>query len=500
MSLKLTNEQFSIYNKLTDFINSNDNELLLIGYAGTGKTTLVAKFINDMINTKKCKKIAIVAPTHQAVNIAKSKLFSNSTEKIKKQVEITTIHSLLFYRQYVDTTGNKYFAKGKSEPDFSKYNLVIIDECSMLSNQIINDIDKYKKLTKILYVGDPAQLPPVNHSESKIFNKNITKLQLETIVRTKNNAVQLLSQDHRKWIFDFKKMPNLSNFLCDEIKAESSKNINKWLDKFVKIIKSKKKKHKNANNSIILTWTNEKCNKYNQYIRKKIFNKENLNEYEVDEILIVNGHHKIEDITFRTSEKIKVVKVLETQIEFDKFKEIKDSTLPKNVTKLVDKFIIETNKLLENKFNIFSLDINKISDILDKIEPLPAYNMSIMKTNEKYDEIKKKFTEIIQNLEHETKHLISKFELNDMEKTNYLADISKKINAFWRKWNSNVIDKIAQLNYGYAITCHKSQSATFEHIFIDIDDILSNKNQLESLKCLYTAITRCECTISFLLP
>ena len=71
----LTKEQEIVYNSLVEFVKSDKSkELLLIGYAGTGKTTLVAKFINDLIKTKLCKKIVMAAPTHKAVNIAKSKL------------------------------------------------------------------------------------------------------------------------------------------------------------------------------------------------------------------------------------------------------------------------------------------------------------------------------------------------------------------------------------------------------------------------------------------
>jgi exodeoxyribonuclease-5 len=49
---------------------------------------------------------------------------------------------------------------------------------------------------------------------------------------------------------------------------------------------------------------------------------------------------------------------------------------------------------------------------------------------------------------------------------------------------------MAQLNYGYCITVHKSQGSTFSNVYIDIADIFVNKSKDEVLKCLYTAITR----------
>ena len=101
--IKLTEDQLKIYNNLIKFINSEERELLLIGYAGTGKTTLIAKFINDITKKKLCKKIVIVAPTHKAVNIAKSKLFSNinSNETLSNKINIMTVHRLLNYKSYI---------------------------------------------------------------------------------------------------------------------------------------------------------------------------------------------------------------------------------------------------------------------------------------------------------------------------------------------------------------------------------------------------------------
>ena len=72
----------------------------------------------------------------------------------------------------------------------------------------------------------------------------------------------------------------------------------------------------------------------------------------------------------------------------------------------------------------------------------------------------------------------------------YLNIIEKKINRIWKDWQENVIDRFAQLNYGYCITVNKSQGSTFKNVFIDIMDIFKNFNQIERLKCLYTAITR----------
>ena len=85
-----------------------------------------------------------------------------------------------------------------------------------------------------------------------------------------------------------------------------------------------------------------------------------------------------------------------------------------------------------------------------------------------------------------------------MKNCDFLNEIDTKINKIWKNWQTNVIDRFAQLNYGYAITVHKSQGSTFKNVFIDISDILDNNNTDEVSKCLYTAITRSSNTLELL--
>ena len=287
----------------------------------------------------------MVAPTHKAVNIAKSKLFDSKTnmEEANKVINIMTIHRLLNYQSYVGQIGEKFFAKGKIDPNWSIYDLVVVDECSMLSNQIIADIKT--QLTKesnpnikVIYVGDPAQLPPVSQTESKIFDSTIKTLTLEKIIRTSNQNIMELSNSHRKWIFSKKidDIPHVGEYESESINLFSSekKELKIWLDEFVKLLKSNGKKNQvsdfdnglvdcsshgddnsshtddnsshaniifdyermidNHNNNIILTWTNKKSELYNQYIREKIFNKKDLAQWEIGEILIFNDFHRKE--------------------------------------------------------------------------------------------------------------------------------------------------------------------------------------------------------------
>ena len=570
----LNEEQNNVYNNLLKFLQSDENEVLLIGYAGTGKTTLITKFINDIINNKLVKRIAIAAPTHKAVGIIKNKLYGNIYEKeqsknLMKYVEVLTIHRLLNYQNYIDNNGNTYFAKSLVDTNWDIYNLIVIDECSMLNNQIINDIlleleknyeNKNNKL-KIIYLGDPAQLPPVNQKISKIFTRNITKYYLEKIIRTNNNNIMDLSNQHRKWILSGNDddMPNLELYNSNSIKIHDNTSV--WLNNFI---------NNNNKNNIILSWTNKKCNLYNDYIRKSIFKKENLSKYELGEILIFQDYYRVKIgdnkdihnyINFYTSEQVKLYDINTKIIKFDNLKVKKTSSiLPENIFDIYTDYVNKLNKIInDNPIKIYEMQVRKINsdeniyvdnfnklkkkieiniykskskilteyeklDIINNIDKnINFMNNLVYKYNESlfnngfinenitittiHEDDVIKYNELVEignikllKLKEKLYSKINKIKnIENIEKCNLFSIIEKKMNTLWKEWQSKIIDSIAQLNYGYCITVHKSQGSTFSNVYIDIADIFENKSKDEVLKCLYTAITRTSDSLELLL-
>ena len=547
-------DQKYAYDTLIKFITtSKPQELLLIGYAGTGKTTLMAKFINDIVINKLLTKIVITAPTHKAVSIIKSKLMCINKE-ICENCEIMTIHRLLNYQSKIDSDGKTHFSKSGADSNWSIYDLVIIDECSMLSNEIITDVGtellkKTNKSLKIIFVGDPSQLPPVNQGESKIFSKNIQSIKLEKIIRTKNSSIVDLSNAHRLWIDTFDKkipqIPKLSKYCGRDCLYYSSNDdeTSVWLKKFISLINKKsiivKKTDDETTSSVVLTWTNKKCQLYNETIRKTIFDKESLLKYELGEILIFNDYHKIivkkelndddkdndkdivdkieetsahvkkddakhDIITFYTSEQVKLIDISLGKYKFKKFKTQIDSEIHKEIVDIILKDINKINSLLNKHVEVYFMDVQKIRSA-DKL----CHKIMCIHSNSelKYKEIKDKFEGYMVDLKKKCYSKIDDLIFQKKNKSIYCQSnrlqilflIEKKINDMWKEWQSNVMDKFAQLNYGYVITVHKSQGSTFKNVFIDVKDIIDNKNEKESLKCLYTAITRSSNTIHLLL-
>jgi hypothetical protein len=486
MSIILNDEQYNVYNKLLNFLKSDENEVLLIGYAGTGKTTLITKFINDIINNKLIKKIALAAPTHKAVGIIKNKLFGNLYElnqnikNLEKYVEILTIHRLLNYQNYIDNNGNTYFAKSLIDTNWDIYDLIVIDECSMLNNQIINDIlieiekNNNNKL-KIIYLGDPAQLPPVNQKISKIFTRNITKYYLEKIIRTNNNNIMDLSNQHRKWILsgNDNDIPNLELYQSDSIIIHNNTKV--WLNNFIN-------KNKENGNNIILTWTNKKCNLYNDYIRKIIFNKENLSKYEIGETLIFQDYYriKINDtlsglndnfINFYTSEQVKLYDICEKIYKFEKIKIKINNLLPVEISTLFNIYVNKLNKIIDNDIKIYELDVKKISDNNYNIY-IDNYNKFKKKIEKNYFKLKNK------NITMNEKNII----INNIEKN------ITCINNLIYKYYENINNKNILVNENETIKIITIESSD-EHKYNNIIE-LGNIKLIKLKQKLYNKINK----------
>ena len=112
----------------------------LAGSAGTGKTTVAALAIRNVHSL-------FAAFTGKAANVMRSKGIPNTS----------TIHSLA-YRPISDSDPVRF----ELNPDSPLHNasVLTLDESSMVPNDIANDLISFGK--KILALGDPAQLPPIN--------------------------------------------------------------------------------------------------------------------------------------------------------------------------------------------------------------------------------------------------------------------------------------------------------------------------------------------------
>ena len=272
-----TEDQFSALKTLTDFLLSveSDTLLLLKGYAGTGKTSLVGALVKTLNELQ--QKTFLLAPTGRA-----AKVFSNYSGQ-----KAYTIHKKI-YRQKAFSNEPTGFMPADN---LHKDTLFIVDEASMISNdgidsisfgtgRLLDDLIQYVysgENCRLILMGDVAQLPPVMQTESPALNPEILKgynLQAQEITLTqvvrqsgdsgillnatrlrdalRNNTVEIYPKLQLKGFADFRKVNG--DELIEEISSAYS--------------------HDGIEETMIITRSNKRATIYNNGIRNRILYRE----------------------------------------------------------------------------------------------------------------------------------------------------------------------------------------------------------------------------------
>jgi exodeoxyribonuclease-5 len=154
----------------------------LFGYAGTGKTTLAKYIVEALSNELKDFSYGFATYTGKASLVLKSKGCEPAS----------TIHRLI-YKPIIEQGRIVGFTRHPDSP-LEKYDLLIVDEVSMVGEEIGRDLLSFKK--PILVLGDPGQLPPIEGQG--FFNSPTPEIMLEEIHRqAKDNPIIRLATEVR---------------------------------------------------------------------------------------------------------------------------------------------------------------------------------------------------------------------------------------------------------------------------------------------------------------
>jgi len=483
-SYHFSDEQQDAINNIIKFLANEDKKLFgLFGYAGTGKTTLIIRIIGYLIVNKHIKTVGISAPTNKALNVLMNK-FTNylknecNINDENENVDFFTLHKLLNFKPEVTEDGTMDFVRNELLTIRKKYDIIIIDECSMIPQHMVDILlEEIKNYTKVIFCGDDAQLPPINETRSKIFNNIDENITLKKIMRCRNKHVTKLWNVIRLWENNVK--PELKRYV-NKKNIYFYNNKDEWINKCINNMIDKKY-------NIILAWTNKCVHDYNEIIRKKVISHDNINDkYAIGDLLIVNGYYEMKGemttMKIHTSEQI-VVNGVEKII-------YKTNNLINRLVNTNYKYLISTidkiNNMTERKYDCWKLKVKKIvSDEEEYDDNFIVYICDDVKlTKEKEESL---------NILKDFKKYFDKFiKVNKTEK-------KKIIKSIMKVWYNIFITPFANVNYGYSITVHKSQGSTYNNIFIDVPDILKNNNKDDGKKCLYTATTRASNELHMLL-
>ncbi len=162
---------------------------VMSGFAGSGKTYLSIRFLKLVEEKDLCW--TVVAPTHKAVGVIREAL---NVKELQATWYPSTIHRLL--RLKLKRTGDLEVCEETEQTakSLEQLELVLVDEASMVDSKLLEIIFQCAHTfgTRLVFVGDPAQLPPVGETTSPVFSlKRAVKAHLKEVVRHQGPVLHL---------------------------------------------------------------------------------------------------------------------------------------------------------------------------------------------------------------------------------------------------------------------------------------------------------------------
>lgn len=431
-AFKLTSDQAGADASLKSFLESNEKFLVLKGYAGTGKTTLVTRFLQHFYSVRRRSiNVCLTATSNKAVAVLAK--FVRETDLSGHTPDCMTCTKLLGLKpdRDKDTGKLKFVPDPKSEVSPADYDLIVVDECSMVDERMYGMLmghvsDLFSK-TKVIFTGDPAQLPPVNEKSSPSFMTPVLpqfNIQLREVVRYEG-AVGLTAEDIR----------NTPNWGINPVirvghNPDRTKGVFQMPDqRFMASLSrafNSSAYEKNADACRVIAYTNEEVDWLNKQIHAMRYG-ENAPRF-VEGMTIVakapvkNGRTTV----MSTSQEAKVIKVWDSSI-----------------------------KAHDDDYDVHAMEVEFVD-----------YSQS--------ENVRRRRINVLKECEY-------------MRIAKVLAGL-KQGRRWFEYWG--LIDQFADIGYAYALTAHKAQGSTFDDVFILLDGLLKNGKTSERTSLCYVAFTR----------
>lgn len=360
MEIQLNDEQLLAKDTILEFLaDSTNNSIILQGMAGTGKTTIIKEVYNEWLQQEKLVQVVdpkyvckyyweFTATTNKAVQA-----LTNATG-----LEATTIQS--FLGLVVKGNGLCSTSRSQQKNDY----IIVIDECSYIDYGLLEYIKRYCKKSKIIYMGDKTQLPPVGFNHSPVFYQEYPIINLTKQMRQLHspNIAQYCRalQEH---IINHTEFPTLS--ISNEIEHVSA-------DEFKKLILKM-----DTTKSKILANKNTTVNKYNTML---FINIKGRDYFDIGDV--VTNNHYVKGI--QTDEDVVIRAITHNNYDYG-YKG--DSYFIKGKWYFMPKTRSATKKLV--KYFIEQRDFEKAETVKNTwVDLRPSYALTIHKSQgSTYDEV-----------------------------------------------------------------------------------------------------------------
>ena len=443
LSVQPTENQKKIIESFSDYLSEDNSSTFFVlnGYAGTGKTTIIAAIVAALKSLG--IKTILLAPTGRAAKV----LSQYSGEKA------LTIHK----RIYREQTNAAYESKFSLNINRENEALFIVDEASMLSSgtnadktlfgsgSLLDDLIQYVrsgKRCRLMLVGDSAQLPPVGDSYSPALSPaeflpfgDVIYETMDEVVRQEQTSGILFNATLVRCMLENNifEIPHLDIQYDDIESVSGGEFLEKLQDCYDKY---------GRDETIVITRSNKRANRYNEGIRRNILFAEE--EIESGDMLMVvkNNYHyteRIEDcpMSFIANGDIARLKRIR------RFEELYGFRYASAVLEFDD-------------YDSTEIECKVLLDTINSEAPSLTYEQS----QKLFYEVEKDYT-----------------------------DIKSKIKRF-KEIRENEYFNALQVKFSYAVTCHKAQGGQWKAVFIDRFLFGDEPMTKDMLRWLYTALTR----------
>lgn len=460
-NFELTSNQKKAFENFRNFISNEQIKVFILkGYAGTGKTTLIRYFIDEIARQDNAL-YTLMASTGRAAKIL------NNMSRRKAQ----TIHSVIYvFNDFnqdleeviqkedeigIDKTGQlflTYLLTPVKEKN-GKHRYYIVDEASMISDTIdenavqaqfgsgrtLSDLLKYDPDGKFVFVGDECQLPPIGQDLSpalsveyleNVLNVRASEATLTDIVRQQlDNSIILAAQRIRQLCIEpprvkWGKLP-LGNYQHIHLHHDIASMINDYINLI---------QNRNFEAATLISSSNAKCNNLNKLIRSALRYRNTLQE---GDLLMVTQNNPISGLMngdMVMVEQVKKVRYQRAQLSF---------------------LLVEVRELVSGR----RLSQYVIEDILYGNAPnlLPGQQKAL-------------FIDFYRRMKEQ--------------------GVKQKSSQFRERLVDDEFLNALRCVYGYAVTCHKAQGGEWDSVFVDIPRNLTLEARSADYQWIYTAVTR----------
>ena len=442
-----TASQAKGFEKIAHFLSDapDDSLLLIKGYAGTGKTTLIGHLVQQLSRIR--KKSVLMAPTGRAAKVLSAYAGKNAL----------TIHKKIYFPKIDSGGGSVQFALKENK---HTHTIFIVDESSMIGDDrqqsklfengsLLHDLVHYVtngEKCKLIFVGDTAQLPPVNLGLSPAldeqelaaqFNATVYSITLEDVVRQQAESGILFNAT------SIRELLVGDQFEGFKFHLEGFKDVQRIIEgnEFLELLNNALDED-GIDQTVLIVRSNKRANLYNKSIRERILFLES--DLAVgDQLMVVKNNY------FWLG--------ADSQPSF-----------------IANGDVIRINRI--NKYvDRYNMKFAEVSAQMVDYPDEPAFDTVLLLET---------LNSETANLSYEQSQLLyQKVSLDH-------ANEKSKYKRFLKVKNDPYFNAL-QVKYSYAITCHKSQGGQWKNVFVEQPYLPEGPNK-DYFRWLYTALTRAQ--------